>query len=550
MSATNADLRQKQMLPNSLETYAPPRQLGRYELIAPLGEGGMARVFVAVQRGPIANKLVVIKLLREQFTGDEHFVAMFADESRVSVLLNHPNVIHTYESSSTESAYYIVMEFLEGKTLAQLIRRMGRENFPLETHLWILCEILAGLQYAHDLADFGGAPLNIVHRDVSPSNILLTVRGEVKLLDFGIAKIQGSTAETQHGIIKGKLGYASPEQCTGIKADGRADVYSVGVMLWEALAGKRRPLHETALASTRPGAQVETDIAETLPGVPLVLARIVRRALARDPAERFQTAREFEFELRQFLVDHAASNGAPALQALVTAHFGGELAGVRRAIDEQVGSVRNTLVPEPRSGRTSFGPPPANSEAPHNIGLTTPPRHASSQLRQLSVAVLFGVVGVVGALWFSRSSAPTTNSGVAMSAALGAARPAESVASSQPVPPLAATSDQGAVQLGARDQPSASGPASKRRPAQFDQGEAVSAALRSRSAAPLPVKAAAAAPVKAAAVAPAKATVAAPFVGAPTSSKGSALTEPGIDLRQSPSTSTARSLDERDPYAP
>src|SRR6188768_441531 len=260
------------MLANTLETYVTPRELGRYELIAPLGEGGMARVYLAVQRGPIANKLVVLKLLREEFTSDPQFVAMFADESRIAVLLNHPNVIHTYESSSTETEYYIVMEFLEGKTLAQLIRRVGRENFPLETHLWILCEILAGLAYAHELADFSGVPLHIVHRDVSPSNILLTVRGEVKLLDFGIAKVQGSVAETQHGIIKGKLGYASPEQCLGNKADGRADLYSVGVMLWEALAGKRRPMHETALATTRSGTEV--DISETLPGVPLPLARI------------------------------------------------------------------------------------------------------------------------------------------------------------------------------------------------------------------------------------------------------------------------------------
>ena len=126
------------MLANSAEFNVLPRQLGRYELIAPLGEGGMARVYLAVQRGPIASKLVVVKLLREQFTGDEHFVAMFADESRIAALLNHPNVIHTYESSSTDSEYYIVMEFLEGKTLAQLLRRIGRQNFPLDTHLWVL----------------------------------------------------------------------------------------------------------------------------------------------------------------------------------------------------------------------------------------------------------------------------------------------------------------------------------------------------------------------------------------------------------------------------
>src|SRR6185369_2546795 len=328
------------------------------------------------------------------------------------------------ESTSTGSEFYIVMEFLEGKTLGQLIRRVGRETFPLETHLWVLCEILAGLHYAHELQDFGGAPLDIVHRDVSPSNILITVRGEVKLLDFGIAKVQGSIAETQHGIIKGKLGYASPEQCLGTKADGRADLYSVGVMMWEALAGKRRPLSETALASTRPGAQsVEIDIAETLPGVPLPLARIVRRALARDPAERFQTARAFELELRKYLLGRAASNGAPALKALITGYFGGEIATVRRAIDEQVGSVRHSIAPEPLSVRMSQ--PAPSSESPHNIGVTAAPRAPVNRLRQLSTVGLVGVAFAAGALWFSQTSRPAANSAPGLSPTLGAARPAE-----------------------------------------------------------------------------------------------------------------------------
>jgi len=542
------------MLANTLETYAPPRQLGRYELIAPLGEGGMARVYVAVQRGPIANKLVVIKLLREQFTGDEHFVAMFADESRIAVLLNHPNVIHTYESSSTDTAFYIVMEFLEGKTLGQLLRRVGRENFPLETHLWVLCEILAGLGYAHELHDFGGAPLNIVHRDVSPSNILITVRGEVKLLDFGIAKVQGSIAETQHGIIKGKLGYASPEQCMGTKADGRADLYSVGVMLWEALAGKRRPLHETALASTRPGIQnAEVDISETLPGVPLPLAQIVRRALARDPADRYQTARAFELELRQYLVDRAASNGSLALQALVTAHFGGELAAVRRAIDEQVGSVRQSLAPEPLSVRTSHGPPTPGSEAPHNIGVTAAPRPPANRARQLAAAALFGAIGVAGAIWVAQSSAPSGNA-VPLSNALGAARATEAVAPSQQLRTQSAPMNpsQEPPAVGA-EQPSAPStdarmPPPKRRPMRVDP-DAFSAALRSRSApAPARPPAPAPAPLPVSKAPAREAPVASPR--APSSAKASNIAEPGSDLRQSPPTSTVRSLDERDPYAP
>jgi len=536
------------MLANTFETYAPPRQLGRYELIAALGEGGMARVYAAVQRGPIANKLVVIKLLREQFTGDEQFVAMFAEESRIAVLLNHPNVIHTYESSSTASEYYIVMEFLEGKTLAQLVRRVGRQSFPLDTHLWVLCEILAGLHYAHELQDFGGAPLNIVHRDVSPSNILITVRGEVKLLDFGIAKVQGSIVETQHGIIKGKLGYASPEQCSGTKADGRADVYSVGVMLWEALAAKRRPLHETALASTRAGVQAaEIDIAETLPGVPLALARIAKRALSRDPADRFQTARAFELELRQYLVDRAASNGVPALQALLTGHFGGELAAVRRVIDEQVGSVRQTLVPEPLSVRTSHGPPPVSSEAPHNIGLTAPPTPPLSRLRQLSTAALFGALGVAGALWFSRSSPKIALTPPALSAALGAAQPTEAVSTALPLPvqPLAVDSSQGSLQPSGHERlPTAQPPSSggRRRPAHIDS-DAFSAALKFNSA---PTQASRA-PARFAPFVSASPVVADKASNKPASKLAA---EPGVDLRQAPSTSTARSLDERDPYAP
>ncbi|HET7539876.1 MAG TPA: protein kinase [Polyangiaceae bacterium] len=525
------------MLANTLETYAIPRQLGRYELIAPLGEGGMARVYLAVQRGPIANKLVVIKVLREQFTEDPQFVAMFADESRIAVLLNHPNVIHTYESSSTDTDYYIVMEFLEGKTLSQLIRRVGREHFPLEVHLWILCEILAGLAYAHELSDFSGVPLHIVHRDVSPSNILLTVRGEVKLLDFGIAKVQGSIAETQHGIIKGKLGYASPEQCMGTKADGRADLYSVGVMLWEALAGKRRPMHETALATTRSGSGAEVDVIETLPGVPLALARIVKRALALEPSERFQTARAFELELRNYLVDHACSDGAKAMQGLLTSHFGGEFAAIRRAIDEQVGSVRHSLPPEPRSVRFSQAPPPS-SEAPHNIGFTAPPLLPASRLRQAGTAALFGALGVLGALWFSRPTQPSASSARELDSALSAARPALSAtASAVRAAPLATPASDAPRAAANAPEPAAepTATAAKRRPLRVVPAPAWSATAKPQSVPTLLPKA------------PVRDT---PALNPPASAKAAGVLEPGADLRLAPSTATARALDERDPYAP
>jgi len=514
--------------------------LGRYDLIAPLGEGGMARVYVAVQRGPIANKLVVIKLLREQFTGDPQFVAMFADESRIAVLLNHPNVIHTYESSSTDNDYYIVMEFLEGKTLAQLIRRVGRDKFPLETHIWILCEILAGLAYAHELSDFGGVPLHIVHRDVSPSNILLTVRGEVKLLDFGIAKVQGAIAETQHGIIKGKLGYASPEQCLGAKADGRADLYSVGVMLWEALAGKRRPMHEAAIATTRPGAHAEVDISETLPGVPLALARVVKRALATEPAERFQTARAFELELRKYLVDRASSRGAPPLQALLVTHFAGEFAAIRRAIDEQVGSVRHSVPPEPRSVRTSYTPPTPGSVAPPNVGFTAPPKPLANRRRSLPTAISFGLLGLLGGLlWLSRLSPPHVRPAQELTPVLAAARPVEPPLPSpraRATPPALEPTEE-AVQVDSAPEPVPSAesppPAWKRRPSRVVRSQTLSAPIK-----PQPAPAPKATPRSTA------------LPDSPAPAKTAVALEPGADLRLAPSIATARSLDERDPYAP
>src|SRR3954462_1933233 len=166
----------------------PPR-LGRYEVIAQIGSGGMASVYLGIHRTAVASKVVVLKRLRTEFADDENFTAMFIDESRVALRLNHPNVIHAYEASAELGSQYLAMEFLEGKTLAEVLRTLGRRNMPLRVHLWLIMQMLTGLHYAHELADFDGKSLGIVHRDVSPGNLFVTRDGDVKLVDFGIAKL-------------------------------------------------------------------------------------------------------------------------------------------------------------------------------------------------------------------------------------------------------------------------------------------------------------------------------------------------------------------------
>jgi serine/threonine protein kinase len=222
------------------------QRIGKYELVTLLGEGGMSRVYLAVSRGPVGvSKLVVVKQLRPEMAFDAEFVTMFIDEARIAARLSHPNVVQTYEVVEEGGQYLLAMEYLEGRTLAEILHRAGRANMPLEEHLWILTQVLAGLHYAHELADYDGQALSVVHRDVSPSNVFVTYNGEVKLVDFGIAKAAGAISATQQGTVKGKLGYSAPEQFMSQPVDARADVFSAGVMLWEAAAFRRRKFADT-----------------------------------------------------------------------------------------------------------------------------------------------------------------------------------------------------------------------------------------------------------------------------------------------------------------
>src|SRR5262245_17105669 len=224
----------------SLSTTSPG-MASRYHPIAELGQGGMADVLLAMMQGAAGfRKLVVLKRLRPNLADDAELLAMFSDEARLAARLNHPNVVQTYEVGYDAGRHFIAMEWLDGQPLHRLLKAAwAYDALPLDVHLFILCEALRGLHYAHELQDFDGTRLEVVHRDVSPQNVFLTYEGQVKLVDFGVAKAHARSTDTQVGVVKGKVAYMAPEQALGCPVDRRADVFSVGVMLWEAVARRR-----------------------------------------------------------------------------------------------------------------------------------------------------------------------------------------------------------------------------------------------------------------------------------------------------------------------
>jgi serine/threonine-protein kinase len=321
---------------------ALPRRIGRYDAFLQIGAGGMARVYLAVQQGQQAQ-LAVVKILRPEAVEDEHVLALFMDEARISMRLQHPNVIRTREVVAEPPNYMLAMDFVNGQSLLQVLRRIERQAVPVDEHIYILSKVLAGLSYAHELKDTNGQPFGIVHRDVSPANVLVSYTGEVKLLDFGIAKATGALAATQDGVVKGKLGYAAPEQCLGKPADPRSDIYAVGVMLWEAIAGRRRATGETWHSVLQARLEdAEPQLEEVCPDAPKALAAIARKALAREPEDRYATARDFQRDLERYLGEKQRTKVVPArIAAMLKPHFDQDQKDQQRAIEAFLATLRS-----------------------------------------------------------------------------------------------------------------------------------------------------------------------------------------------------------------
>jgi len=278
----------------------------RYQRLLPLGTGGMAKVHLALAVGQSGFKrLVVVKSVREELVSDASMRQMFLAEARLSARLNHPNVVQVSEVvEAPDGGVMLVMEYLDGLSLSAAYRALG-DALTLPMRLRVLCEVLAGLQYAHDLSDYHGQPLGIVHRDVSPQNVFITYDGRVKLLDFGIAKVNASPERTRTGVIKGHIAYMPIEQVTAQSVDRRTDVYAVGCLLWEAVANQRMwgSLSDPQLAREvvrgnvpRLSERVEVD-AE--------LERIVAKATSRAASDRHQSAEALRIDLEHYLARSA-----------------------------------------------------------------------------------------------------------------------------------------------------------------------------------------------------------------------------------------------------
>jgi serine/threonine-protein kinase len=284
---------------------------GKYQLFASLGRGGMADVFLSVARGQMGwSKLAVIKRLRPALAEDPAFRTMFLDEARLAARLSHPNIVHTYEVGEENGIYFIAMEYLEGQSLNKVQKEAARRNLVIEpaVAVRVVSDALAGLGYAHELRDYDGRPLSVIHRDVSPHNIFVTYDGFTKLVDFGIAKAALSSTETEVGVLKGKVAYMSPEQAMGDPIDARSDLFAMGIVLWELL-GRRRLMTGESAANTLHKLMNEPipRLSEVVPDVDPTLEAIVARALEKHPDGRWRTASEMRAALESWLASQSGS---------------------------------------------------------------------------------------------------------------------------------------------------------------------------------------------------------------------------------------------------
>lgn len=313
-------------------------RFGKYTLIRKLATGGMAELFLAIQKSVAGfEKLLVIKRILPSMNQDRAFIEMLLHEARIAATLSHPNIVQIFDVGQADEQYFIAMEHVHGEDLRSIVRQMKKKGvleFPLEHALAIVLGMCAGLSYAHDKRDLDGTHLAIVHRDISPQNIVVTFTGDVKIVDFGIAKSDGRIGEqTKSGKLKGKVPYMSPEQARGESIDARSDLFATGTMLFELTTGKRLFKGQSEYETLKLICDREYPRpSEIDPDYPPDLEAIVMRALAKDPADRYQSAREMQADLEAFVRSHRIAVSSLALNQFMQSLFEEKLAMQKEAL--------------------------------------------------------------------------------------------------------------------------------------------------------------------------------------------------------------------------
>ncbi|HKO47201.1 MAG TPA: ABC transporter substrate-binding protein [Polyangiaceae bacterium] len=361
-------------------------RVGRYRLIAHLGSGGMADVYLAVSsgNGTRFQKLLVVKVLKPELIAEPDFIEMFLDEARLAARLSHPHVVQTLEVGEDAGRYFLAMEYIEGQPLNRLIKGTdGLNAFDLNFRLTVLVRALAGLDYAHELVDYDGSPLHVVHRDVSPGNILVGYDGQIKLTDFGIAKARDSTTETRIGVFKGKTAYMAPEQAKGGELDRRADIYSAGVILWELIVGRRmwQGLTQAEILSRMIAGSVPIP-SKVGANVSPVLERICLKALALRKEDRYPSAAALSEDIESFLRLNFPAKSDRELGRVIAEAFSTDRARIRELIETELSpGVQSSLPP---SWAASEAPRTATGTtahlAPTSVVLGQALRQAAGQL--------------------------------------------------------------------------------------------------------------------------------------------------------------------------
>jgi hypothetical protein len=386
----------------------------------------MGSVFLALSTGAGGfSKLKVVKQLRPELASDDEFVAMFLDEARTTARLDHDNIVKTYEVGFDGVGFSFSMEYLEGLSLDRVARGLAKRGMqlPRELAAWTVSQVLAGLHHAHEHTNLGGAPLSIVHRDVSPHNVFVTFDGSVKLLDFGIAKAADSAVDTRTGDIKGKTRYLAPEQAArGARVDRRTDVFAAGIVLYELVTGRRfwgelldGEVFARLAAGELPGARA-TDAS-----VPEELDRIVRCATARLPDRRYRTAAAMQADLEAFVAGQANRVGPRPMATLMACHFATERAEARKRVEaailgahQDAGSATTVAAATLRVGATEGATADTTATAPlaaervEDPPVRAPPP-ATRARATVAVTVAVGLALVASAWGMTRSLPPTTS---------------------------------------------------------------------------------------------------------------------------------------------